>query len=90
MDYFLLNSKLCTFRYRLYALYAWGAPFLVVVITIMMQFIPDSYMISGIIRPLVGKHSCLFGGKLAHLLYLKLVAGERYRLWVRIPLNIRS
>jgi hypothetical protein len=62
------------FRYKYYALYAWGLPLVVVAITISMQFLPYQ-IISGSIQPRIGKQSCFFSGNLATLLYLHVIAG---------------
>ena len=68
-----------TSRYKYYALYSWGLPLVVVALTILMQFLPDS-VTSGSILPYIGKQSCFFKGDLSTLVYLHIIAGLKVRL----------
>ena len=75
------DDAYCCFneRYKYYALYAWGLPMVIVAVTVLMQFLPDS-VTSGSILPYIGKQSCFFKGDLSTLVYLHIIAGLKVRL----------
>ncbi|KAB7502979.1 G-protein coupled receptor Mth2, partial [Armadillidium nasatum] len=47
-------------RFLFYSLYAWGCPLLIVMVTIIMQFLPKSVDKSSLILPRIGETDCFF------------------------------
>lgn len=50
-------------RLRIYAVYAWGVPFVIMTIALILDNLPDHYVT--ILRPNFGKTQCGFEGKSA-------------------------
>lgn len=42
-------------KFKWYALYSWSSPLVVIIVTIIMQFLPDEALGPGVIRPDIGK-----------------------------------
>ncbi|KAB7502436.1 putative G-protein coupled receptor Mth-like 3 [Armadillidium nasatum] len=46
-------------RFLYYSLYAWGCPFLIVIVTVIMQFLPKYLDRSNLILPRIGEYGCI-------------------------------
>ena len=66
-------------KFRRYALYGWGVPFIITVITLIMQFLPLKHT-KGFVTPGFGEQRCFLGSRLtvewkSKLYYLLIPAG---------------
>ncbi|RXG69899.1 G-protein coupled receptor Mth2 [Armadillidium vulgare] len=46
-------------RFLYYSLYAWGCPFVIVIVTVIMQFLPKYLDRSNLILPRIGEYGCI-------------------------------
>jgi hypothetical protein len=71
------NRRLSGFKfpkYRWYALFGWGIPSVVMVVTMVMQISPP-YLFRGFIGPGIGKENCFLQSGWASFYYLYMIAG---------------
>ena len=66
-------------KFKRYALYGWGVPFIITIITLIMQFLPLKYT-EGFVTPGFGEQRCFLGSRLtvewkSKLYYLLIPAG---------------
>ena len=64
-------------KFKWYALYGWGIPFVVTIVTIMIQFLPTEYT-EPLITPGIGEENCFLRSGLASLFYCYIIAGTGY------------
>ena len=50
-------------KYKFYALYSWGCPFIITSITVLMQYLPDELIGDGLTKPRIGKNNCFIDNK---------------------------
>ena len=50
-------------KYKYYALYSWGCPFIITGTTVLMQYLPDEYISNGLTKPRIGKNNCFIDNK---------------------------
>ena len=59
-------------RFKFYALYSWGGPFLISLVTILMQALPE-HVTEGSVTPKVGDTRCFLGDRWAMIFYLNII-----------------
>ncbi|XP_063607695.1 probable G-protein coupled receptor Mth-like 3 [Penaeus indicus] len=65
-------------KFKAYSAYAWGGPFVVTSVSALLFFLPERFVVAGVIRPDFGVVNCFLHGDLERLVYFYGLVGALF------------